>query len=172
VKLTAVHPVKKLPAFYGTLKFYYRVYKIPQPIPILSQISTVDVSPFHFFKIPFIISHLRKSSKWSLSLRFPHQNPVCTSPHTCCFPCPSRSWFNRPNDIWWRVYVINHKRQIYWRNFAHERTDTHAQANTTSHIFVAHLWEINASWVTADWQHELLNHMPLTNPPGPLRCKK
>jgi hypothetical protein len=26
------------------------------------------------------------SSKWSLSLRFPHRNPVCAYPvpHTCC----------------------------------------------------------------------------------------
>jgi hypothetical protein len=31
--------------------------------------------------------------QWSLSLRFPHQNPVHASPlpHTCYMPCPSHS---------------------------------------------------------------------------------
>jgi hypothetical protein len=42
------------------------------------------------------------SSKWSLSLRFTHQNPAYTSPlsHTHYMPCPSHSSrFYHPDNI-------------------------------------------------------------------------
>ena len=41
------------------------------------------------------------SPKWSVSLRFPHQNPVYTSPlpNTCYMLCPSHR-FDHPHNIW------------------------------------------------------------------------
>ena len=50
-----------------------------------------------------------RSSKWSLSFRFPHQNPVCTSPllHMCHITCPSHtSLFDHSSNIWWRILFM------------------------------------------------------------------
>ena len=51
--------------------------------------------PSHFLKFHFnfFLPSTPGSSKWSLSVRFPYQNPVCTSPlpHVCYMPRPSHS---------------------------------------------------------------------------------
>ena len=47
--------------------------------------------------------------KWSLAIRLPNQNPVCTSPvsHACYMPHPSHSSrFNHPNNILCTVQII------------------------------------------------------------------
>ena len=49
-----------------------------------------------------------RSSKWFLSLRFPHQSPAWCSPlpPTCCMSSPLySSWFDHLNSIWWAVQV-------------------------------------------------------------------
>jgi len=64
--------------------------RCPPPIPILSQINPIHAPTSHFLKVHLniILPFTLAPSKWSLSLRFPHQNLAYTStlPHMCYCP--------------------------------------------------------------------------------------
>ena len=71
-------------------KVHYRIHKCPPPVPVLSQINPVHASISHSQRSFLILSfHLHLGLPSSLfSVRFPHQNPVYTSPlpNTCYMP--------------------------------------------------------------------------------------
>ena len=59
-------------------KVHYRTHKRPPPVPILGQPSPVHIPTSHLLEIHPNIIHLStpRSPQWSLSLRFPHQDPI------------------------------------------------------------------------------------------------
>jgi hypothetical protein len=87
----------EIPTILWNPKVHYRVYKSPPHVTILSHLSPVHTHTSNFIKIHLyiIFPSMPGSRKWSLSLRFPHQNPVRASFLTCPSHMPRPSHFSR-----------------------------------------------------------------------------
>ena len=103
-KLTGSAASQEIPRILCYPKVPHRTHKCPQHVSILSQLHPIPTTPSHFLKIylNIILPSTSGSPQWSLSLRFPHQNPVHTFPlpHTRHMPRPSHSSrFYHPHNI-------------------------------------------------------------------------
>ena len=75
---------QEIPRISRNPKVHYRTHKRPPPVPILGQPDPVHMPTSHLLEIHSNIIHppMPRSPQWSLSLRFPHQDPVHPlSPH-------------------------------------------------------------------------------------------
>ena len=84
--------------------------QVPATCPYPEPARSSPYSNIPLFHFNIILASMSGSPKWSLSLRFPHQNSVYASPltHTRYIPLPSNSsWFYYPKNIGWVVQIIN-----------------------------------------------------------------
>ena len=102
---------QEIPRISRNPNVHYRTHKRPPPISILGPPNPVHIPTSYLLEIhPNIIRpSTPRSPQWSLSLRFPHQDPIhpLLLTHTRHMPSPSHSsQFYHPHNIGWGVQII------------------------------------------------------------------
>ena len=69
---------QEIPRILWNPKVHYRTHKRPPPVSIMDEPNPVNIPTSHLLEIHPSIIHpsTPRSPQWSLSLRFPHQDPI------------------------------------------------------------------------------------------------
>ena len=105
---------QEIPRILWNPKVHYRPHKRPPFVPILGQPNPVQILTSHLLEIHPNIIHpsTPRPRQWSLSLRFPHQDPIRPPllTHTHHMPSPSHSsLFYHPHNTGWGVQIVYSK---------------------------------------------------------------
>jgi len=96
----------EIPCILWNPKVHCQIHKGEPPLRILSHIKPLTAPSLAYFlniNLNIILPSMPSSSKWFLSLAFPHQNPVYTSTlpiRATCLAHPILIDFYQPNNIW------------------------------------------------------------------------
>ena len=167
----------KFPAFYGNWSFIAAFTSVRHLSLLMSQLDPVQAPTSHFLNIHLniILPSTSASPNWSLSIKFPHQNPVHISSllHMHYMPRPSNSsGFDLPNDIGWGVLKFSGKDK---RFISSPKRPTGSEGHPTS-LFNGD-WDVFTPSIERPWRevnHSLPSYTEVTNercctsiPPSP-----
>ena len=110
-KLTGLQLVKKFPAFHGTRRFITALTSVRHLSLNLGQPNPVHIPTSNLLEIHPNIIHpsTPRSPQWSLSLRFPHQDPIRPpSPHPYAPHAQPISFFSILSPAQYWVSSTNH----------------------------------------------------------------
>ena len=121
-KLTGLQLVKKFSTFLWNPKVHHRTHKRPPPVPVLGQPNPVHIPTSHLLEIHPNIIHpsTPRSPQWSLSIRFPHQDPYTPpSPH----PYSQHNQYHKYlllriqyEDSWWWTVSLSETCRVLYQN--------------------------------------------------------
>jgi len=98
---------QEIPRISRNPNVHYRSHKRPPPVPILGQPNPVHIPTSHLPEIHPDIIHpsTSRSPQWSLSIRFPHQDPIHPLSSPIRATCPTHLIlldFITPAQYWMR----------------------------------------------------------------------
>ena len=125
---------------------HYRTHKRPTPVSILGQPNPVHITTSHLLEIHPNIIHpsTPRSPQWSLTLRFPHQDPLHSpsphpyAPHTqpisiFSILSPAQYWVSSTNHLAPR-YAVSSTPTLPRRSSGQTFSSTHLNTLQIFHI--------------------------------------